>query len=164
MQHARMCRYDSDSLPRTQRTSTKAIGCPQINGGHNRAPHAKDKKCMLPSKQPTTASPHSNLLFSADQLSDPAVQSMRCQQMLGSNSIEMKNAELVVESCCLSKSGQPLCTLHLNGAQAGNWQTFAFSPDVESWIRVADLRHAMSRYILVLLTSLFTNVSLILNM
>jgi WD40 repeat protein len=94
----------------------------------------------------------------------PAVQSMRCQQMLGSNSIEMKNAELVVESCCLSKSGQPLCTLHLNGAQAGNWQTFAFSPDVECWIRVADLRHAMSRYILVLLTSVFTNVSLILNM
>lgn len=63
-----------------------------------------------------------------------------------------------IESCKLSASGLPVIYVRCRGALGGDWQAFAYSEDMRTWTRVADLRHVMSH--LFDLSSYKTNIAM----
>lgn len=52
---------------------------------------------------------------------------------------------VTVERLTLSKFGAPVAYLRSRNAEGGDWQAFMFSSELQTWVRLADLRHVMSR-------------------
>lgn len=70
-----------------------------------------------------------------------AVVSMKTRATTGND----RSIDVSIERAFLGSHGMPSIFLNSLGALGGDWQAFSYDQDSQCWIRVADLRHLLSR-------------------
>ena len=86
-----------------------------------------------------------------------ALVSMKCRNVSGpkGNVITDSNVETSIESFGFNEVGIPMLYVKSQGASGGDWQAFVYYKDAAVWVRVADLRHIMSRLFNISINSQF---------
>lgn len=82
----------------------------------------------------------------------PLMQSMKCRLVDDQKQPPSKKTKasevsaVVLERCYYAEDGRVVACVRSIGAPGGDYQVFAFCPLACVWMRLADLRHVMSRY------------------